>query len=202
MIRLLLALLFLAAPAAASAQAQPPAAFRSDRIVVETRGPAGGPDILFIPGLGSTSSAWGTTARQLQTRYRVHLISLRGFGETRYNGNSIFVFDLADLCIAHLGHLHHTLTEADLAELGSIDIVLVPVDGSFTLNQPEMIEVLRQLKAKIAIPMHVFTEETLARFLARAAERGYGVRHAAEPRITVSRSDLPAEPEILVLSGR
>ena len=106
--------------------------------------------------------------------------NVRGFGETRYNGNSIFVFDLADLCIAHLGHLHHTLTEAHLAEIGTIDIVLVPVDGSFTLNQPEMIEVLRQLKAKIAIPMHVFTEETLARFLARAA--GARVRRAARAR--------------------
>jgi L-ascorbate metabolism protein UlaG (beta-lactamase superfamily) len=128
--------------------------------------------------------------------------NVRGFGGTRYNGNSIFVFDLADLCIAHLGHLHHTLTEADLAELGTIDIVLVPVDGSFTLNQPEMIEVLRQLKAKIAIPMHVFTEETLVRFLARAEERGFMVRRAPEPRIAVSRPDLPDEPEILVLPGR
>ena len=54
-----------------------------------------------------------------------------------------------------------------------------------------MIEALKQLKAKIAIPMHVFTEETLARFLARAAERGFGVRHALEPRIVVTRSDLP-----------
>ncbi len=128
--------------------------------------------------------------------------NVRGFGETRYNGNSIFVFDLADLCIAHLGHLHHTLTEADLAVLGTIDIVLVPVDGSFTLNQPEMIEVLRQLKAKIAIPMHVFTEATLARFLARAGERGFSVRHAPEPHIAVSRADLPTQPEILVLPGR
>ena len=80
--------------------------------------------------------------------------------------------------------------------------MLVPVDGAFTLNQPEMIEVLKQLKAKIAIPMHVFTEETLARFLARAEEQGFGVRHAPEPRITVTRSDLPERPEILVLPGR
>ncbi|MGE0260451.1 MAG: hypothetical protein AB7T18_17030, partial [Alphaproteobacteria bacterium] len=76
------------------------------------------------------------------------------------------------------------------------------VDGSFTLNQPEMIEVLRQVKAKIAIPMHVFTEETLARFLARAVERGFAVRHMPERRITVSRADLPEQPEILVLPGR
>jgi L-ascorbate metabolism protein UlaG (beta-lactamase superfamily) len=161
------------------------------------------------PGVKHVLRGWnprgGVANHNLQYRdVRVNNVptNVRGFGETRYNGNSIFVFDLADLCIAHLGHLHHTLTEADLAELGSIDIVLVPVDGSFTLNQPEMIEVLRQLKAKIAIPMHVFTDATLARFLARAGERGFGVRHAPQPRIVVSRADLPDQPEILVLPGR
>src|SRR5687767_13914038 len=34
-----------------------------------------------------------------------------GTGGTRYAGNSIFVFEAAGLCIAHLSHLHHTLTE-------------------------------------------------------------------------------------------
>ena len=161
------------------------------------------------PGVKHVLRGWnpagGMANHSLQYRdIRVNNVptNVRGFGETRYNGNSIFVFDLADLCIAHLGHLHHTLTEAHLAELGTIDIVLVPVDGSFTLNQPEMIEVLRQLKAKIAIPMHVFTDATLARFLARAGERGFDVRHAPEARIVVSRADLPATPEILVLPGR
>jgi L-ascorbate metabolism protein UlaG (beta-lactamase superfamily) len=161
------------------------------------------------PGVKHVLRGWnpagGMANHTLQYRdIRVNNVptNVRGFGETRYNGNSIFVFDLADLCIAHLGHLHHTLTEAHLAELGQIDIVLVPVDGSFTLNQTEMIEVLRQLKAKIAIPMHVFSDATLARFLARAGERGFDVRHAPQPRIVVARADLPATPEILVLPGR
>jgi L-ascorbate metabolism protein UlaG (beta-lactamase superfamily) len=127
--------------------------------------------------------------------------NVRDFGSTRYNGNSIFVFDTAGLCIAHLGHLHHTLTEAHLADLGTIDIVMVPVDGAFTLNQDDMIAVLQQLKPKIALPMHVFGEATLARFLARAAEH-YQVRRLAEPHILVSRADLPADPEVLVLPGR
>ena len=134
---------------------------------------------------------------------RVHNVptNIRGFGETRYNGNSIFVFDTGGLCIAHLGHLHHTLTEAHLADLGTIDIVMVPVDGAFTLNQDDMVTVLQQLKPKIALPMHVFGELTLARFLERAAEH-YQVRRLAEPQIRVSRADLPREPELLVLPGR
>jgi L-ascorbate metabolism protein UlaG (beta-lactamase superfamily) len=127
--------------------------------------------------------------------------NLRDFGATRYNGNSIFVFEAAELCIAHLGHLHHTLSEAHLAELGAIDIVMVPVDGAFTLNQGDMVAVLQQIKPRIVIPMHVFTAATLDRFLARAAEH-YQVRHMADPKIIVSRADLPADPEVQVLPGR
>jgi L-ascorbate metabolism protein UlaG (beta-lactamase superfamily) len=134
---------------------------------------------------------------------RVHNVptNIRNFGATQYNGNSIFVFDTGGLCIAHLGHLHHTLTEAHLADLGTIDIVMVPVDGAFTLNQDDMVAVLQQLKPKIALPMHVFGELTLARFLARAAEH-YQVRRLAEPQIRISRADLPREPELLIMPGR
>ncbi|HLJ20004.1 MAG TPA: MBL fold metallo-hydrolase, partial [Stellaceae bacterium] len=47
-----------------------------------------------------------------------------GDGGTEYGGNSIFIFATGDLCIAHLGHLHHTLTPEHLAELGQIDVLL------------------------------------------------------------------------------
>jgi L-ascorbate metabolism protein UlaG (beta-lactamase superfamily) len=148
--------------------------------------------------------AGGVAAHRVEYRdVKVHNVptNLHEMGATRYNGNSIFVFEVAGLCIAHLGHLHHTLTETHLAELGAIDIMMVPVDGAYTLNQEDMIAVLAQIKPAIVIPMHVFTAATLDRFLARAAER-YQIRHMVEPRMLVSRADLPAEPEIRVLPGR
>ena len=86
MIRVLFPLLFallLAAPLEAWAQTS---VFRSERIIVETRGR--GPDIVFIPGLGSTGAAWRTTADRLDDRYRVHLVTLRGFGQTDIGGNA------------------------------------------------------------------------------------------------------------------
>ena len=168
---------------------------------------------IIDPGVKYVLRGWdpagGVAAHRVEYRdVKVHNVptnvregNLREFGATRYNGNSIFVFEVAGLCIAHLGHLHHTLTEAHLAELGAIDIVMVPVDGAWTLNQEDMIAVLPQIKPAIVIPMHVFTAATLERFLARAAER-YQIRHMAEPRMLVSRADLPAEPEIRVLPGR
>ena len=56
-------------------------------------------------------------------------ISVRFDGGTERHGNSIFIFEVANLCVAHLGHLHHTLTQQQLNEIGRVDIVLVPVDG-------------------------------------------------------------------------
>jgi len=78
--RVLSALLFLivlTSPAGAT-QAQT-GGFRSDRIVVETRGR--GPDVVLIPGLASTSLVWARLADRLDDDHTVHLVSVRGFGE-------------------------------------------------------------------------------------------------------------------------
>jgi len=147
--------------------------------------------------------AGGVATHQLEYRdVRIHNVptNVREYGGTRYNGNSIFVFDIADLCIAHLSHLHHTLTPAHLADLGAIDVAMAPVDGVWTLNQEQMIEVLQQIKPKIVIPMHIFTQDRLDRFLARAGDL-YEVRRAPGPSVALSRAELPAKPEILVLPG-
>ena len=87
---LLLFLVCLAGPALAQAPsvqnsgASRPV-FQSDRIVVETRGQ--GPDMILIPGLASTGEVWRRTADRLDTRYRVHLISIRGFGQIPAGAN-------------------------------------------------------------------------------------------------------------------
>lgn len=132
--------------------------------------------------------------------------NIRDFETTRVNGNSIFVFETGGLCIAHLGHLHHRLTPEHLAALGEIDVVLVPVDGSYTLNIRGMAEVLDQIRAPLAIPMHYFSEFGLRRFLETIAERGtamnYVIRFSETPSILLSRDRLPTQPEILVLPGR
>ncbi|MFN3777934.1 MAG: alpha/beta fold hydrolase [Brevundimonas aurantiaca] len=83
--------IFLILPAGAAAARAPAAAaaapaFRSDRIIVETRG--AGPDVIFIPGLGSTGAAWRSTADRLEGRYRVHLVTIRGFGQTDIGANA------------------------------------------------------------------------------------------------------------------
>jgi L-ascorbate metabolism protein UlaG (beta-lactamase superfamily) len=121
-------------------------------------------------------------------------------GGTERHGNSIFIFEAANLCIAHLGHLHHTLTQQQLNEIGKIDVVMVPVDGNYTLDLDGMIEVLKSLKAPLMIPMHYFSTYTLERFLTRVRAE-WDVKFSEVPTVVVSKATLPARPTVVVLPG-
>jgi len=123
-------------------------------------------------------------------------------GGTERHGNSIFIYEMANMCIAHLGHLHHTLTQQQLDEIGRIDVVFAPVDGTMTLDTDGMIEVLQGLKAQLVIPMHYFSSFTLHRFLDRAKHHKWDVELAPVPSTLVTKTTLPANPKVLVLPGR
>jgi L-ascorbate metabolism protein UlaG (beta-lactamase superfamily) len=123
-------------------------------------------------------------------------------GGTERHGNSIFIFEIANLCIAHLGHLHHTLNQQQLNEIGRLDAVMVPVDGGVTLDLDGMAEVLAALKAPLMIPMHYFSTYTLRRFLDVLAGKSYEVEMSEMPSVVVSKTTLPAKPKVLVLPGR
>jgi len=127
--------------------------------------------------------------------------NIRNFsGGTERYGNSIFIFEIANLCIVHLGHLHHTLTQRQLNEIGRPDVVLAPVDGGLTLDLDGMMEVLTALKPSLIIPMHFFNAFTLARFLDRARQQ-WPIQHAEVPSLVVSKATLPPQPKVLVLPG-
>lgn len=119
-------------------------------------------------------------------------------GGMRVAGNSIFVFEVAGLCIGHLGHLHHEPDAAQYAALGRLDVVLAPVDGGMTLDLPSMIRVLRKLRASVIIPMHWFGPMTLERFL-EGIESDFRVNRTGQSAIEVSLRTLPSEPTVMVL---
>ena len=122
-------------------------------------------------------------------------------GGTERHGNSIFIFEIAQMCIAHLGHLHHTLNQQQLNEMGRVDVVMVPVDGNMTLDLDGMFEVLTSLKAPLMIPMHFFSAYTLNRFLSRAKEQ-WDVEYNDTPSLLLSKTTLPLKPKVVVLPGR
>src|ERR1041384_586203 len=160
------------------------------------------------PGIKFVLRGWKDDGRptdhdlQVQdVRVRSVATNIRDYaGGTQRHGNSIFIFEVANLCIAHLGHLHHTLTQQQLNEIGRVDVVLVPVDGSYTLDLDGMVEVLHAMKAPLMIPMHYFSAYTLDRFLQRVRQE-WDVEVAEIPSLVVSKATLPAKPKVLVLPG-
>src|SRR5205814_10573215 len=72
------------------------------------------------------------------------------------DGNSIFIFEVAGLCIGHLGHLHHKLDDSHFAAIGRLDIVMVPIDGTYTMSLDGISEITRRLRASVVLPMHRF----------------------------------------------
>lgn len=114
------------------------------------------------------------------------------------DGNSIFIFEMGGLCIGHLGHLHHKLNEAHYAEIGRLDILMVPVDGGLTMALEDMAVVVRRLNASVVIPMHAFGEWSLQRFLKNIGE-GYPIERKNSSTTIYSLNTLPANPRLVVL---
>ena len=123
------------------------------------------------------------------------------WGGTEDNGNSIFVFEVAGLCIGHLGHLHHVPNDAQFAALGRLDVVMAPVDGGNTMPLPEMIGVLKRLKSSLVIPMHWFSVYALDEFLSGIAGE-FDVVRTEESSIEISLRTLPSRPTVLTLMPR
>ncbi|MDR7126912.1 MBL fold metallo-hydrolase [Pseudotabrizicola sp. 4114] len=116
----------------------------------------------------------------------------------RENGNSIFVFEAGGLCIGHLGHLHHAPDEAQYASIGRLDVVMVPVDGGYTMAVSEMSEVVRRFRSSIVIPMHWFSGSSLRVFLDTMSAE-FEVVGTGMPSLDVSLRNLPGRPTIMVL---
>jgi L-ascorbate metabolism protein UlaG (beta-lactamase superfamily) len=150
---------------------------------------------------GGRAPAYDERFGDVRVRNVVTNIRQWGGDDTIREGNSIFVFEAADLCIAHLGHLHHTLTPEHLKQLGRIDVALVPVDGSYTLDIEGMMEVLSALSPKLIVPMHFFGQTTLDRFLDRARTKSWDTARSDSAFMTLSRETLPGTPKVVVLQG-
>jgi hypothetical protein len=121
--------------------------------------------------------------------------------------NSMFLFETADLRILHAGDLGHTLTEDQLAAIGDIDILLIPVGGHFTVGPEGATQVVEQLNPSFVIPMHYRTDvvsfsgsenlEGLEPFLLRKS-----IRRAEGNTLALSRDRLFEKTNVIVMDYR
>ena len=148
--------------------------------------------------LGEGPAHWDLTYRDMRVRNVPTNVRNWATGGTEFNGNSIFVFETADLCIAHLSHLQHTLAPEQLAALGQIDVLIPMVDGAYSLSQADIIEVIDQIQPRLIIPVHYFGPTQLERFITRMNNR-FPVHRSEAPQVVLSRATLPSTTEIWVL---
>jgi L-ascorbate metabolism protein UlaG (beta-lactamase superfamily) len=120
-------------------------------------------------------------------------------GEMIPDGNSIFIFEVAGLCIGHLGHLHHKLDESHFAAIGRLDIVMVPIDGTYTMSLDGISDITRRLRASVVLPMHRFMTP-LDEFM-RRIEQQFAIDVRTERTLQISRDTLPGTPTVIILQG-
>jgi len=121
-----------------------------------------------------------------------------GGGLLQKDGNSIFIFEVAGLCIGHLGHLHYELTESQYAEIGRLDVLMVPVDRGLTMGTDSMSRIVKRLRSALILPMH--QPHALEQFLVAFGPQ-FKIGYASDPVIRVSMRNLPRQPQILVPQG-
>jgi L-ascorbate metabolism protein UlaG (beta-lactamase superfamily) len=72
--------------------------------------------------------------------------------------NTIFCFTVDGIRVCHLGDLGHALTKQNQADIGPVDLLLIPVGGNFTIDANIAAQTCRQLNPRIVIPMHYRNE--------------------------------------------
>jgi L-ascorbate metabolism protein UlaG (beta-lactamase superfamily) len=120
-------------------------------------------------------------------------------GEMIRDGNSIFIFEVAGLCIGHLGHLHVPLDDTHLAAIGRLDIVMVPIDGTYTMSLDGISDITRRLRASVVLPMHRFATP-LEEFMRRIGQQ-FQIDVRTERTLRISRDSLPPTPTVIILDG-
>ena len=120
-------------------------------------------------------------------------------GEMLKDGNSIFIFEVAGLCIGHLGHLHHKLDESHFAAIGRLDIVMVPIDGGYTMSLDGVSDITRRLRASVVLPMHRFATP-LDDFMRRIGQ-DFAIDLRTARTLQISRDSLPSAPTVIILDG-
>ncbi|MBI4296431.1 MAG: MBL fold metallo-hydrolase [Chloroflexi bacterium] len=135
-------------------------------------------------------------------------IRFRGFPafhddtQGKQRGNIIiFCFAVDGMNVCHLGDLGAPLSDQQAAELGKIDVLLIPVGGHFTIDAKVASQVCDKLKPKVIIPMHFKTDKldypiaSVEDFLSQKAN--VTRLHRSEADFTAGK--LPTSTQIMVL---
>jgi L-ascorbate metabolism protein UlaG (beta-lactamase superfamily) len=127
-----------------------------------------------------------------------------GEGGKKRGKNTVYLIEVDDLVVCHLGDLGHVLSIQQVEEIGNVDVLLVPVGGVSTISANTAAAIVRQLEPKVVIPMHYKTPvlkrelETVDRFLKEMGVKDFTSRS----RLTLNKTSLPISTQVLLLDYR
>ncbi|MBI2988577.1 MAG: MBL fold metallo-hydrolase [Deltaproteobacteria bacterium] len=156
---------------------------------------SGNPIILRGITLRQTWNPIRTSVRDITI---INIPSQRGLW---YGGiaNSIFIYEMGSLCLAHLGNMGHLLTPEQEKVLQRVDVMMTPIDAMTNLGFEDLVKVIDQVRPPIVIPMHYDAPRQADLFASFVGER-YPVRRIKDSQLVLSRSMLPKSTEILILT--
>ncbi len=121
--------------------------------------------------------------------------------KTKSRVNMLYVFDFDGLTVVHLGDLSYVPSQAQIEDLGTVDVALVPVGGGGALTPSQASEVISLIEPSIVVPMHYKTGNvelklgTIKRFLSEMGISDY----KALPSLKISKSGLSEDTQVVVL---
>ncbi len=116
--------------------------------------------------------------------------------------NTVYNLEVDGVNIVHLGDLGQILEEDQLEEIGSVDILMIPVGGVYTIDAKDAARVVAQLDPKIVIPMHYKLDDLkvdlqpLDNFLKEMSVEN----PTPQPKLSITKDKLPEEMQVVVLS--
>ncbi|MFA6918807.1 MAG: MBL fold metallo-hydrolase [Patescibacteria group bacterium] len=120
-------------------------------------------------------------------------------GSERGN-NTIYKLVSEEIHLAHLGDLGQTLTDEQLEKIGTVDVLMIPVGGKYTIDYKKAIEVISQLEPRIVIPMH-YKIDGLTSDVATVDEfiKNCGLPLEKMDKLKILKKDLPPDTTKLVI---
>lgn len=134
----------------------------------------------------------------------INILGIGSYHDTKQGkqrgSNIMYKISSENLDVLHLGDLGHVLTDRQLKEIRNVDIVLIPVGGTYTLDAEAAWEVVEQLQPSIIIPMHFLTPDVILKELAPVeAFLAKFPRVIKKPFLEISKEALTPETRLIVL---
>ena len=114
--------------------------------------------------------------------------------------NTIYVFQAGGICVAHFGNARFGPSPGQIQALGKIHVLLLPIDGSFTVPHEVAVKIVKRIGPNIVIPMHYFGPELPGQFAEALKKEGITrVLRPAKPDLAMTRRRLPPPTTYVVL---